>query len=109
MLYASLNNEKIEGVIEIASFNILEEYEIQFIEKVAESIASTISNMKINQQTTKLLSETQAQSAQMHSQEEEMRQNLEEMTAIQEEMQRKEFEYLDKIERLEKELDQTKK
>lgn len=104
-----LNNEKVEGVIEIASFNILEEYEIQFIEKVAESIASTISNMKINQQTTKLLSETQAQSAQMHSQEEEMRQNLEEMTAIQEEMQRKEFEYLDKIERLEKELDQTKK
>ena len=104
-----LNNEKVEGVIEIASFNILEEYEIQFIEKVAESIASTISNMKINQQTTKLLSETQAQSAQMHSQEEEMRQNLEEMTAIQEEMQRKEFEYLDKIEKLEKELDQTKK
>lgn len=104
-----LNNDKVEGVIEIASFNTLEEYQMQFIEKVAESIASTISNMKINQQTTKLLSETQAQSAQMHSQEEEMRQNLEEMTAIQEEMQRKEFEYLDKIEKLEKEVDSLKK
>ncbi len=81
-------NEKIYGVIEIASFSKLEDYKIEFIEKLAESIASTISSSKTNLQTTYLLHESKEMTEELRAQEEEMRQNMEEMLATQEEMER---------------------
>jgi PAS domain S-box-containing protein len=81
-------NEKVYGVIEMASFGVFEQHHRDFVEKLAESIASTIANVRINEQTKKLLVETQTQAEQMRAQEEEMRQNMEELTATQEEMQR---------------------
>ena len=94
-------NEKIYGVIEIASFKKYEDFEIDLIEKFAESIASTISTVKINESTRILLEKTQQQAEEMKSQEEEMRQNMEELSATQEEMSRKEKEYISRIKELE--------
>ena len=87
-----LANDKALGVIELASFKEFQKFEIEFIEKIAESIASTISAVQTNIQTNKLLQETQEQAEKMLQQEEELRQNLEEMQATQEESDRRELE-----------------
>ncbi len=85
-------NEKILGIIEIASFKILEKHEINFTEKLAENIASTVSTAKINARTSRLLEESRQQAEEMSAQEEEMRQNLEELQATQEESARRQAE-----------------
>jgi PAS domain S-box-containing protein len=85
-------NDQIFGVVEIASFSVFHDFEIEFVQKIAETIASTISTVKINARTQHLLEESQEMTEQMRAQEEEMRQNMEELQATQEEMQRSQSE-----------------
>jgi PAS domain S-box-containing protein len=85
-------NEDVQGVIEIASFEVLRDYQITLLEKVSESIASAVANGKVNQRTQRLLEQSRQQTEELRAQEEEMRQNNEEMQATQEEMIRKETE-----------------
>ncbi len=84
-------NDKVFGVIEMASFTEYEDYKIKFVEKLAENIASTISTVKVNMQTVRLLQESNLKSEELASQEEEMRQNLEELQTTQEESARREL------------------
>ena len=81
-------NNEIFGVIEIASFNVFEKHQIEFVEQLSENIASTISNVQINNKTKHLLEQSRNQAEELQAQEEEMRQNLEEMQATKEEMER---------------------
>jgi len=80
--------ETVHGVIEIASFNTFEQYQIDFLKRVAESIASAISSVKVNMRTQKLLEQSEQQAQELSAQEEEMRQNMEELKATQEEAAR---------------------
>jgi len=95
-----LANDRVEGLLELASFHLLESYQINFVKKLAENMGSTWAAFKINQRTRVLLEESQQKAQALMAQEEELRQNMEELAATQEEMHRKEKEYLLIIERL---------
>src|SRR5690606_17066156 len=89
LLLVPLNIEaKVIDAIELASSKKIHDYRLQLVEKLGESIASTISAVKINQRTKYLLQESQQQAEEMKAQEEEMRQNMEELAATQEDMER---------------------
>jgi HAMP domain-containing protein/GAF domain-containing protein len=98
-------NQEIYGVMEIASFSVFEKYQIEFVERLTESIASSISSILVNRKTRKLLEESQIQSEELRMKDEEMRQNMEEMQATQEQVQRKEQDFLEKIATLETQLE----
>jgi GAF domain-containing protein len=92
------------GIIELASFHEFEAHEIEFVEKLGESIAATLGSVRAAQKNRQLIEQFQQQTEEMRAQEEEMRQNMEELQATQEEVARKEQAYLERIRELESEV-----
>lgn len=82
-----LNNDFV-GVLEIATFYPYKDFEIKFIEKIGESLGSSLSTIFINENTKNLLIDSEIKGEQLLAQEEEMRQNMEELLATQEELSR---------------------
>ncbi|MGK7396596.1 MAG: PAS domain S-box protein [Candidatus Cyclobacteriaceae bacterium M3_2C_046] len=82
-------NDEIYGAIELAFFNLLDKYQIDFVEKVCETFASTLSSTRMNLRTKKLLDDSQAINQELQQKEEQMRQNAEELETTQEELNRK--------------------
>jgi methyl-accepting chemotaxis protein len=94
--------EEVLGIIEIASFNNFEPYQIEFLEQASLSIASSLNMAETNKRTSELLEKTQQQAEEMSAQEEEMRQNMEELQATQEESDRRAKEFEQKSDEIEK-------
>jgi GAF domain-containing protein/HAMP domain-containing protein len=86
------SNDVIQGVLELASFQNFEPFEISFVEKLSESIAATLTSVRSSEQTHRLLEESRQLNDHLRTQEEVLRRNAEEMQLVQEEMRRKEME-----------------
>lgn len=95
---------QVYGIVELASFNEYAQHEITFVEKLGETIASSIASVRAAQKNKYLIEQFQSQTEQMRAQEEEMRQNMEEMQATQEEVARKEHGYIERIQELEQQI-----
>ncbi|MGB3617154.1 MAG: GAF domain-containing protein, partial [Catalinimonas sp.] len=94
-------NERVEGVLEIASFKPFEPFQLDFLDRIGEAVAGHLRYAITNQTTQSLLNLSKQRTEELQAQEEEMRQNMEELAATQEEMARKEQEYLARIAELE--------
>jgi methyl-accepting chemotaxis protein len=89
ILIVPLNlKESTIGVLEIASFKPFKKYELEFIEKVAEAFAQSISTIRASEETKKLLDKSLSREQEMKDTEERMRQNVEELYVTQEDMRK---------------------
>jgi PAS domain S-box-containing protein len=81
-------DQHVLGVLELASFEPMEKYRIEFIEKITESLASVALNMQHTTKANLLYEESQQKAKRLIEQEESLRQNIEELESTQEEMKR---------------------
>ncbi|HLT71363.1 MAG TPA: GAF domain-containing protein, partial [Cyclobacteriaceae bacterium] len=81
-------NNKTEGVLEMASLAEFPPHQIEFLEKVGESLAASLISARSSEKNKTLLQTSQQQAEEVRAQEEEMRQNMEELEATQEQMTR---------------------
>jgi hypothetical protein len=94
-------DQEVYGIVELASFTAYEPHEISFVERLGETIASTLASVRAAHKNRTLIEQFQQQTEEMRAQEEEMRQNMEELQATQEEIARKEKSYIARIQELE--------
>ena len=72
-------NAETYGIVELASFQVIEKYQVEFIEKIGETIAATIANVKINMNTQKLLEESHQKTERLAQQETEVHKIIEDL------------------------------
>ena len=96
-------NEDVFAIIEMASLELFEDYKINFLEELGEKLASTVSIVKNNESTNRLLKKSKEQANELITSEEELRQNLEEMRATQEQSDKREKDLTEEIEVLKEE------
>lgn len=119
MIIPLLNNDMVEGILEIASFKPIEDKQKKYMEEMSGTLAAHVYNTRTMRNTKMLLQESQEQSEELKAAEEEMRQNQEELQAIQEQLTRenramqenseaRERELLTEIEQLQQEIKRLK-
>lgn len=89
-----LLNDEVFGILELASFHEIPDYQIRFVERVAENTATTLNNMYNNFRTEALLRETQEQAAALRIKEEQVRKNIEELRSTQAEAARQSEQFI---------------
>ncbi len=92
LLVPMMINDEVSGVIELATIRLLRPFEIQFVESLAESIASSLLAVQTNERTKELLEQSQAQAQILQEQEKAMLENMKQLEQAQAESGKKETE-----------------
>jgi len=92
LLLPLIFENEVFGVIEIASFNEILDFEIDFLKSSGERIASSISVLQKTVETVKLLEQSQIQSDKLHDREKAMQKSLIDLQKAQEEASSREKE-----------------
>lgn len=90
LLMPAIMNDTVYAVIELASFSKIDDYKVNFLTKISDALSSTISMVKINASTAKLLEESKDKADMLAEQSEVLKQSYEELRATQEDLARKE-------------------
>ncbi|MCU0439671.1 MAG: GAF domain-containing protein [Raineya sp.] len=85
-------NEVTYGVVEVASFNLLEPYQIEFVKNISEDFASNVANAQINIKTKDLLSRSQAISEELAKKEQLLQQTEQVIKQLEQRIQNKDLE-----------------
>ncbi len=97
-------DEQIIAIIEIASFKEFEDFEIKFIEKITESIATTIANTKINLQTIEFLKQSKKQEKIFKDREESLKRNLQNLKKEEKKISQRQIERIGVLKSINKNL-----
>lgn len=92
LLVPMMIDDRVFGIIELATVHLLRPFEIEFVESLAEGIASTLLAVQNNERTTKLLNQSRAQADALKSQETIMKENMTQLEEAQSESGKKETE-----------------
>ena len=90
-----LMNNKLFGAIELAGFKEFKDYEINFVEKLAENIASSLAGTQAGRANQELLTKSEEQSRMLSNKEMEQRRSLMKMKNSQQEADRYKAETLE--------------
>lgn len=82
-------NDKTLGVLEMASWNVYEQYHLDFLETICENLAVAIEGFYMQTQTKRLLKETEKANKELRAQEKEMKHNAKELELTQAELNQK--------------------
>ncbi|MCC5920965.1 MAG: PAS domain S-box protein [Cyclobacteriaceae bacterium] len=93
-----ITNERVYGVLEFAGLEKFSDSQIKFVEEISVIVARTVFNIQVNEQTRKLLAESQQMSGELKEQQQVLEQNAIEMAATQEELKRTNQQLEDQIE-----------
>jgi hypothetical protein len=81
------------AVVEVATFQDLKDYQISFLQRAGEFLASAIISTANTLKMKRMLEQAETREQEMRQREEELRQNMEELQATQEELARRQKEY----------------
>ncbi len=87
-----LFNEDVIGVIELSSFEILSDLQLQFLERISENISANLAMWRASQQTAELLKESQEQTVIQKKQQETLQLHLKELENLRGESEQREIE-----------------
>lgn len=88
ILIPILLDNDLKGVIELASLEMLPDYKIALLDKLADNLASSIEIVQMNSRMKKVVDQLHQHMEEVNNQKEEMMQNIEEMRATHEESER---------------------
>jgi hypothetical protein len=89
MLLAPLStDEAVVGVLELARFDEFKPEELEFIKKIAYSIASNLNTVRMNERNVNLIQQFQEQREEIQEKEEQMRENLHELEYLREQYEK---------------------